>query len=60
MQDKSKKKVLIVEDDVFISEQLSVILKGLDYEVQEIAFDAQSAINSLKIKVVKKLWEQRI
>jgi len=49
MQDKRKKKVLVVEDDVFISEQLSAILKDLEYDVQEIAFDAQSAIDSLKV-----------
>jgi len=49
MQDKRRKKVLIVDDEVFISEQLSAILKGLGYEVQEIAFDAESAINSLKV-----------
>jgi len=49
MQDKIKKKVLIVDDDVFISEQLSAILKNLEYEVLEIAFDTQSAINTLKV-----------
>jgi len=49
MQGKSKIKVLIVDDDVFISEQLNAILKDLGYEVQEIAFDAQSAINSLNV-----------
>jgi len=49
MQDKRKRKVLIVDDDVFISEQLSAILKDLAYDVQEIAFDTQSAIDSLKV-----------
>ena len=47
MQDKMKKKVLIVDDEVFISEQLNIILEDLGYEVSEIAFSTQSAIDSL-------------
>ncbi len=48
MQDKKSFKVLIVDDDVFISEMLCVILEALGYVVQDIAFDAKSAIASLK------------
>ncbi len=48
MQDKMKKKVLIVDDEVFISEQLNIILEDLGYEVSDIAFNTQSAIASLK------------
>jgi DNA-binding LytR/AlgR family response regulator len=39
--------VLIVDDEVLISEQLSVILEEIGYQVT-IAFDTESAINSLK------------
>lgn len=46
MHDKQKK-ILIVEDEVFIAEELSAILKELNYEVTEIAFNAESAIESL-------------
>ncbi|MBU2940003.1 response regulator [Lacinutrix sp. C3R15] len=48
MRDKTKSKVLIVDDDVFISEQLSSILEDLGYLVTEIAFNAESAIQALK------------
>lgn len=49
MPDKTKSKVLIVDDDVFISEQLNSILEDLGYQVTEIAFNAESAIQALKI-----------
>ena len=42
-----KIKVLIVEDEVFISEQLNVILVELDYNVTSIAYDTPTAIESL-------------
>ncbi len=42
-----KLKVLIAEDDVFISEQLCDILEELNYEVLEIAFDFDSALSVL-------------
>lgn len=45
---KRKSKVLIVDDEVFISEQLNIILEDLGYEVTDIAFNAESAINALK------------
>lgn len=48
MPDKTKSKVLIVDDDVFISEQLNSILEDLGYQVSDIAFNAESAIHSLK------------
>jgi DNA-binding LytR/AlgR family response regulator len=47
MLDKRKSKVLIVDDEVFISEQLNTILEDLGYEVTDIAFNTESAINSL-------------
>lgn len=43
-----KKRILIVEDEVFIAEELSYIVQELGFEITDIAFDAQSAINSLK------------
>lgn len=49
MPDKNKKKVLIVDDEVFISEQLNIILQGLDYEVTGMAYDTKSALDSLKL-----------
>ncbi|MCJ8290192.1 MAG: response regulator transcription factor [Crocinitomicaceae bacterium] len=42
------KKILIVDDEVFISEQLNKILTELNYLVTDIAFDAKSAITSIK------------
>lgn len=48
MRDNKKIKVLIADDDVFISEQLNSILEDLDYEVTAIAFNAESAIAALK------------
>ncbi|SDI56240.1 LytR/AlgR family response regulator transcription factor [Winogradskyella thalassocola] len=48
MPDKTKSKVLIVDDDVFISEQLNSILEDLGYQVTEIAFNAESALQALK------------
>jgi len=50
MPDRKKTKVLIVDDDVFISEQLCSILEELDYQVSEIAFNAESAIKALRSK----------
>ncbi|MBU2929141.1 LytR/AlgR family response regulator transcription factor [Winogradskyella psychrotolerans] len=49
MRDNEKIKVLIVDDDVFISEQLNIILEDLGYHVTDIAFNAESAINALKV-----------
>jgi len=40
-------KVLIVDDEVFISEQLNSVLVELGYHVTEIAYNASSAIKSL-------------
>lgn len=48
MKDKKKFKVLIVDDEVFISEQLKIILNDLNYEVTDIAFNSKTAIESLK------------
>ena len=48
MPDKIISKVLIVDDDVFISEELNGILEDLEYQVTDIAFNAESAITSLK------------
>lgn len=44
----SKKKILICEDNVFISEQLRAILSDLGYEVMEIGTDASSAIRIME------------
>jgi DNA-binding LytR/AlgR family response regulator len=48
MRDKLKTKVLIVDDEVFISEQLNIILEELGYTVTDIAFNTESALNSLQ------------
>ena len=42
-----KKKILIVDDEVFISEQLKLILTNLGYEVSGVAYDTESASKSL-------------
>lgn len=42
-----KKRILIVEDDVYIAEDLSCIIQELGYDVTGIAFDTKSAIDSL-------------
>lgn len=47
--DSNKTKVLIVDDQVFISEQLNAILTELDFEVTTIAYNALTAIESLKL-----------
>lgn len=45
------KKILIVEDDVLISEHLNMILENLGYEVIGICSSMQSAFKTLEIKV---------
>ncbi len=47
MPDKKQTKVLIVDDEVFICQQLNSMLQALDYEVTMMAFNTESAINSL-------------
>ena len=42
-----KKRILIVEDEVFIAEELSYIVQELGFDLTDIAFDAESAIASL-------------
>jgi DNA-binding LytR/AlgR family response regulator len=42
-----KHKILIIEDDAFISEQLAMIITELGYDVTDITDDAKSAITSL-------------
>ena len=44
------KKILIAEDDVLISEQLSAMIRGDNFEVVGIAYDYNSAIDLLKSK----------
>ncbi len=48
MPDNIKSKILITDDDVFISEQLNSILEDLGYDVTAIAFNAESAIKALE------------
>ena len=43
-----KKRILIVEDEVFIAEELASILDELGFEVTEIAFDTESAIQAIE------------
>lgn len=45
-----KKRILIVEDEVFIAEELVHIIEELGYELTEVAFDTKSAITSLRQK----------
>ena len=40
-------KVLVVEDDVFISQDISEYLENMDYEVSGIAYDADDAFKEL-------------
>lgn len=44
----NKTKVLIVDDEVLISEQLNVILEDIGYQITDIAFNTESALVSLK------------
>ena len=46
--DNKKTKVLIVDDEVFISEQLNAVLIELGYRVTAIAYNTSTAIESLK------------
>ena len=43
-----KKRILIVEDEVFIAEELASILDELGFEVTDIAFDTESAIQAIQ------------
>ena len=43
-----KKRILIVEDEVFIAEELASILEELGFEVTDIAFDTESAIKAIE------------
>ena len=45
----NKTKILIAEDDVLISEELSDILIGLGYDVVGIAEDYEAAVNILEV-----------
>lgn len=44
-----KTKVLIVDDEVFISEQLKAILQNLNYDVTAVAYNTESALKALKL-----------
>ena len=48
MKDNKKIKVLIVDDEVLIAEQLNLILQELNYEVSGIAYNQSSAIEKLQ------------
>ncbi len=44
----SEIRVLIVEDEVTIANDIANILEGIDYEVSAIAYDSERALNELK------------